>query len=156
MKLGSPHSRLAELTTLLRPRSSSSVASSSQIDPAHLGDSWLDFRVNKGAGRVGKKGLSARTPESSSAEYPHPSQHGDCEREMRRCWGSGRVREKAREGGILCALKGDPPSCKSCCLSVHLFSVHSFRTEATRSADCTVKWLVFKTFCLSPQLLSCV
>lgn len=85
MKLDSPHSLLAELTTLLRSRSSSSVASSSQINPAHLGDRWLDFTVNKNAGKAGKKGESARTPESSSAEYPHPSQHGDCEREMKRC-----------------------------------------------------------------------
>lgn len=50
--------------------------------------------------------------------------------ETKRCRGSGRVREKVREGGIVCALKGDPPSCKSCRLSVHLFSAHSFRTEA--------------------------
>lgn len=81
MKLGSPHSRLAELTTLLLPRSFSSVASSSQIDPAHLGDRWPDFGVYKRTSRAGKKGESARTPESSSAEYPHPSQHDDCERE---------------------------------------------------------------------------
>lgn len=142
MKLGSPHSRLAELTTLLRPRSSSSLASSSQIDPAYLGDRWLDFRVNKRASRAGKKGESARTPESSSAEYPHPSQHGDCEREMKRCWGSGRVREKVREGreGLCAHWRVILLPVKSCCLSVHLFSLHSFRTEATRSADCTVKW----------------
>lgn len=77
MKLGSPHSRWAELTTLLLPCSSSSVASSSQIDPAHLEDRSLDFRVNKRASGAWKKGESACTPEPSSAEYPHPSQHGD-------------------------------------------------------------------------------